>query len=752
MAAALAHEIIARSEGNPFFAEELLAAAGDRTGELPRGVRDLLLQRVTRLDRRTQDLLRVAAAAGRDVAYPLLCAVAELPERDVRESLRGAVEHGVLVADRASGGFRFRHALLAEAVYATILPGEREELHALLAEALARSTAAAPAELAPHWAAAGRPAEALVASVEAARQAEAVFGLAEALAHVERALELWDAVPSAAELVKVDLAELCSWAAELASQAGAAPRAVELGQRAIELAEEGDALRTARLYDRLGRYLHERGRTAAALSAFERVVELVPAQPPSAERAQALAGLAHGLMLEWRFDESLPICEQALALARAVGAHAVELPALLDLGRDLAYLGRADEGVGYQWRGLELAEESGDPRALLHAYTSLTDVLMMLGRPGESARVGQRGLEILRRYGIDSTVLVANFIEALLAIGDWDEADKVSTAALRAITANFPYMLLMIRADLELGRGNFDAARAHLEAALVTLREDRGQGVYDVFLAELALWEHRWLDADQATRRSLAMARTRQAAQLRIWFCAKALRVQAELAALARARRDTDAHRKWLARSGHLIAVARRDARDASATTPNATSWLALAEAEYERARGVPRPGLWSDAATAWDRVERPPLAAYCRWREAEALVAAGASRTDASVPLADAYAIAIRLGAKPLARELELLAQRARLDLAPPATRSDDGTQSVEQMLGLTRREAEVLTLVARGYTNREIAATLVISVKTASVHVSHILRKLGATNRLEAAAIAHHVAPATGQPELRT
>ena len=103
---------------------------------------------------------------------------------------------------RRRGSFRFRHALLAEAIYATILPGEREELHARLAEELARSGAAGAAELAPHWAAAGRTAEALVASVEAAREAEAVFGLAEALAHVERALTFWETVPNPAELVK----------------------------------------------------------------------------------------------------------------------------------------------------------------------------------------------------------------------------------------------------------------------------------------------------------------------------------------------------------------------------------------------------------------------------------------------------------------------------------------------------------------------------------------------------------------------
>src|SRR6266545_2071941 len=198
--AALTDAIVARSEGNPFFAEELLAAGGDQNGTLPRGLRDLLLQRVARLDPAAQGLLRLAAAAGRDVGYPLLHAAAALPEREVRESLRQAVEHGVLVAEQATGSFRFRHALLAEAVYATLLPGEREELHGRLAEELARSGAAAPAELAPHWAAAGRTKEALAASVEAARQAEAVFGLAEAHAHLERALRLWDAVPDAADL------------------------------------------------------------------------------------------------------------------------------------------------------------------------------------------------------------------------------------------------------------------------------------------------------------------------------------------------------------------------------------------------------------------------------------------------------------------------------------------------------------------------------------------------------------------------
>ena len=199
---ALADTIMTRSEGNPFFVEELLAAVGEEGAELPRGLRDLLLQRFARVDESTQGVLRLAAAAGREVGYPLLRDTAGLSERDLRESLRRAVEHGVLVAEPSTSGFRFRHALLAEAIYATILPGEREELHARLAEVLARSGTAGAAELAPHWAAAGRSTEALAASVDAAREAEAVFGLAEAKAHLERALTLWDAVPEAVELTQ----------------------------------------------------------------------------------------------------------------------------------------------------------------------------------------------------------------------------------------------------------------------------------------------------------------------------------------------------------------------------------------------------------------------------------------------------------------------------------------------------------------------------------------------------------------------
>jgi Bacterial regulatory proteins, luxR family len=219
------------------------------------------------------------------------------------------------------------------------------------------------------------------------------------------------------------------------------------------------------------------------------------------------------------------------------------------------------------------------------------------------------------------------------------------------------------------------------------------------------------------------------------------------LAAATRASRssDADAVRDQLTRAHNLLATTRRAAAEAAAVTPNAAGWCALAEAECERGRGVARPDLWAKAAAAWERLERPPVAAYCRWRQAEALVAAGASRAQASEPLREAHAVATRIGAK-------TAAPRAGATRGTGTARARPAGRGVAGWSAGPARDPRPDPargggpgLVARGFTNREIAATLVISVRTASVHVSHILRKLGAPNRLEAAAITHGLSAPT-------
>ncbi len=743
LATVTAEAIVARSEGNPFFAEELLTVAG--SGEYPRlplSLRDLLLHRISGLDRAALDLLRLASVVGRDVPYAALYKAAGAPEAVVRQSLRQAVERGILVAGPDSDAVQFRHSLLAEAVYTTVLPGEREDLHARVAAYLATIPDAPPAELARHWTAARRPVDALPASIEAARRAEWMSGLAEAHGHLERAIRLWDEVPAAAEVAGLELAEVCAWAAQLADHIGAAPRAVVLARRAIELTPDESWHRVALLHVRLGEYLHETAEDRAALDARERAVALTREHPGSSERAHALSSLAAGLMVAWRFAESLPMAREALAQARAVGAREAEVRALTVLGVDLVHGGHADEGIAIVEEALALAERTGDLIGLERAYVNLTDILTILGRQRAAARLGAIGTAAMRRHGVVSEVLTANHVEALLALGEWDEADRISSSALRAATASFPYMNPLLRADLETGRGDFDSARAHLDSARETMRADHGFGVFEAYVAELALWERRWSDAHQVLQEARERADSRRdRAAPRLVLCQGAPGPGRTGRPRPRPPRCR-ATASWIVMAQRVIADARRTAELAARVTPNAGGWLALAEAEYSRARGGTDPHLWNLAAVAWERLERPPLAAYCRWREAEALLEAGAARSEAAVPLRSAYAVATRMRAAPLAR---MSSSRWPGAGASTCGRHSDPSRRIRtwpRRWGLTPRETEVLSLIAQGCTNREIARTLVISEKTTGVHVTHILRKLDVPTRLQAAAIAHRVA----------
>ena len=170
---------------------------------------------------------------------------------------------------------------------------------------------------------------------------------------------------------------------------------------------------------------------------------------------------------------------------------------------------------------------------------------------------------------------------------------------------------------------------------------------------------------------------------------------------------------------------------------------VAVWEGERSRVEGRSDPTHWRQAATAWLALGRPYPAAYAQWRQAEALLASRAPQAQAAEPLRAAHAVAARLDAAPLRRELESLAQRGRIRLEPSADPvvPEPRPPSVAASLGLTRREAEVLALVAEGQTNRQIGQALFITPKTAGVHVSRILAKLGVTGRGEAAAVAHRL-----------
>ena len=161
------------------------------------------------------------------------------------------------------------------------------------------------------------------------------------------------------------------------------------------------------------------------------------------------------------------------------------------------------------------------------------------------------------------------------------------------MTANFPYMLLMNRADIEIGRGRFDDARAHSRPLMPRCARTAGRGSTTSTSPNWPFGSGGGRRPTKRFRVALARASSRQAAQLHVWFCAKGCR-SGRAAALARARRDADALRNWLGHSRHLVVLARQAAAEGSTVTPNAAGWLALAEAEYLRCRGDARPKVWS--------------------------------------------------------------------------------------------------------------------------------------------------------------
>jgi DNA-binding CsgD family transcriptional regulator len=755
--ASLLESIHARSGGNAFFAEELLVAAGeDGRTELPPTLRDVLLARIANLAEPTQEFLRVASAAGQRVDPSLLADAAGMDEPTVYEALRECVGRQVLVPDPKSGfeRYRFRHALLQEAVYDDLLPGERTRLHSAFArtlEARDAGTHAHAAELAYHWYAARDLPRALEAAVDAAEVAEARYAFPEATTQYELAIELWDQVPDAEVRAGADRIDV------LAALAGVArfyeaTRAVLHIQTAIRLVDEAaDPIRAGLLYERLGRYAWIAGQGDLALEGHRMAMQLIPAEPPSAARARAMAGLAQIMTLGARFAEARPLAEEALALARAVGARDIEGHALDTVGLVRAVAGEIEEGIADLGAALAIAEDLGILDDIGRAYANWYWVLDTAGRLEESVVIAERGVEVSGRLGLMrffGTHILCNAADALYRLGRWEEADRavaradhVGPLGVNAILAE------ELLGRLAMARGQFTEALEHLRPlAPLAERTIDVQFIVPVraSLAELALWDGRADDA--AAEVAAALRGIDFSPEIRIGeVYALGLRANADVAELARARRDATAEREAVAAGEGLLAGIRRrheeTVRERPVFTAQSDAWVTLCEAEATRLHRRPSPDAWVAAARAWTDRGRPYPGAYARWREAEAVLAARGDRAPAAAALRDALDTAEGLGAEPLAREILALAQRARLDLEPDTVEAEPAGSDPAAELGLTAREREVLGLVALGRTNRQIADELFITENTAGVHVSNILGKLGVPSRGEAAAVAYRL-----------
>ena len=762
-------ELFARAEGNPFFTEQLVAAAltpgaGGAEGGLrvpaglPGRLAELLTARADRCAGDARAVLAGLAVAGRPLTEAQLGDVTGLDAATVRDGLRELAAARLLaetpLADGgAGGGHRPRHALLAEAVADGLLPGERTALHERMARALARDPALA-AEAAGHWQAAGRPDEELPVRVAAAKAAERVFGYAQAAAHWQRAIELSQAKPDIAATAGHDLPRLYVRAIDALFRSGDSVNAGLVAAEAYgRFAGHADPATVAVVCHRAAIY-RTTDTPAAGLPQMEQALRLFEQVPPSADHAEALLDYAIFFLLfvERRPRAIVPALNRALEIAEAAGAS-VMMPRILSvMGWEALVCGQVKEGFATLKRAQGIARAVQDNPALVWLAQNESDALLKLAQFERAAEVAARGLEGARQAGLEAwdsaTTLATNAAEALLSMGRTAEAAELIDPLTTMPPGRDHWLAQVFRAEIDLLRGDIGAAALRWRQirafpAVISRVDFALESAQRA--AEAAVWAGRPGDALAEIRPLLAQYQVPDLTILcgrlltaGMWACA-------DLAEQARARHDEPAASAAVTAADGLAAWVEQMGGAPLADHP----WVATIpaeratwDAERTRLAGPSDPDAWAGAAKAWQVLGCPHRAGYAWWRQAQAQLDAGQPAAAAAGALRAAAAAAD--GHVPLLDQIRVLADRARIPLPPAATAAAVGAPAVPPPAevpvpyGLTGRELAVLRLLAAGRTNAQIGAELYISPKTAGVHISNILRKLGVSGRVQAAALA--------------
>ncbi|AJT64227.2 helix-turn-helix transcriptional regulator [Streptomyces chattanoogensis] len=771
--------VFKRSEGNAFFVEELARSIADGCLHgLSDPLRDLLLVRVEALPEDAQRVVRIVSEGGSTVEHELLAAVAGMPEDTLIEALRAAVGSNTLVPTQDGTGYRFRHALVREAVVDDLLPGERTRLNRRYAQALEANPSLVPADacatrLASYWYHAHDAAKALPAVLAASVQARRRHAYAEQLRLLDRALELWDDAPvEVRQSVRpVDYAEaypacgcneealrfldLLAEIAVAARLSGDGERAFTITKRALRaLREEHDPLREAWFLMQRSRLVQRTGR-GNGWADLGKAQELMSGLPPSSVHAAVMDRVAGWQVLHTPGPGTFTTAERAVELAQSVGDEEAELNSRVTLAGLRVDAGEVEGGLADFRTALERSMDRGYFSVIGRGHINLSSALEGVGRSREAVEVANRGVELTLRYGLKDTAswVAGNLAESLHSLGRWEEAGRASDDAGQ-LSQSRRSMALAVnrRAELDLDAGDLTAAERRLALAQESYGTHDPQPQHAIPMARhalrLAAGRGRLLDARGVLEQTLDAGfppGTARYAWPLLWSATAA---------------ESDARGLPAAEPGRAEVLAR--IRDAAGRLPCFSPvWAAYAlavDAELRRAEGREAPDAWAAAAGAFEPLERPHEHALACYRWAESLLHGTERATtglDGRTPreaavllLAQAHAAATTLGARPLAEEAELLAQRARIPLpgltatAAPSPAAEPRTPAAPaESLGLTRRERDVLRLVADGRSNRQIADALFISPKTASVHVSNILAKLGVSGRGEAGAVAHRL-----------
>ena len=747
--------IFARSEGNALFTEQLVGRDDVlplSASALPEDLRQLFDGRLRNVSPEGRSAAQVLAVAGRPLDAERLGDLTGLAADDLLRALRDLKTLRLLRVGAEHSLHALRHALLAEAVVADMLPVERAAVHRRLAMSQsALGGTGVAAEVAEHWRGAGLVEEELRWRVRAAREAEAIYAAEEASEHWLRAIELWDRAAEPAILAGIDVLDLYAAAEDALEHAGHSDRAGAIAEAAFaRFAAPTGGTETADLYRRLGYF---RGVSSAqqGLDALGQAVKLYEQLPPSRGLLLAYDAVRELLSSLGQHDEAARVTDRALAVSEVLNdpgirGHLLGARAMYDIaaGDPEAATQRVQEA----W---QIVAAEPDPHDKVYLAIFHTDILLKICAPcADVERAAAPGLQATADFGLDesfaTSTLRGNVFEALIESGDVARAKDLLEPVAAALPNPELRTVSRCLAHLDLLHGDPRSAHRRLaEIEELPFPSIESRTAVGVLHAELELWAG---DPHSAYDRVVELLRL-TAATTHSKFMGGALVIAARAAAdLTGRERGPGSPATTGARSIAALSELRAAMADDPLAQPrvpaDAAAMLASWDAEIARLRGESSAATWERAASAWDLLNRPHRAAHCRWREAEALLTERAGRGAAAAVLQLAASHARQH--TPLTTAIATLAQRARIELQKPIKPTDAPVPAPRTPFNLTEREVAVLRLVGEGRTNGEIGAALFISPKTASVHVTNILRKLGVATRVHAAAVAERAGLLSG------
>jgi DNA-binding CsgD family transcriptional regulator/tetratricopeptide (TPR) repeat protein len=761
------HAIVTRAEGNAFFAEELISATQMGGQALPDALADLLLVRLDRLDESSRNVVRAAAVAGRRVTHQLLSRVVTDPGPSLDLALRQAVESHVLVPSRADS-YAFRHALVAEAVYDDLLPGERVRLHAAYVGALrSGEVPGTAAELARHARAARDTPNAIRASIEAGDDAMVVGAPEEAARHYELALELLPQVgshgegaaatggrrspgnPAAGGSLEVDpdtdenaIVGLVLKTSDALIAAGDPYRSLKLiADHLGALSADVDSSARVRLLVALAAGTFLTDNDLDPLKITGEAMSLVPDVPPTPLRARVLTVHAKATAHRLGGQDASRFATEAHDMALSLGLPRVAAEAAMTLAQIDDLTGEAETARARLELLVTQARADGDVNAELRGLHQIGGLHFGRGEFGQALTAYQAAARRAREsgrpwapYGLDGRVIAG--ITAY-TVGDWEGALRAVDVAGQSPPPMAESLLAAVKLGVFAGRGESGAP----ELLEVTRPWWGRDGMTALLAGGAAIDVH----GDRHEIDAVLAVHDDVIDKLRHLWQGSTIWVQIRLSALVLGQLANHAARAGqlqlaeLGASGARFVAAAADVWDhqpmSGPARVEARAWRARVLAEHVRLRwltNVDAPTqdellvAWQESVAAFEQWGHVYESARSRARLAAVLRSVGnpeESRSHADAARSTARA----LGAEPLLAELRGLGGPARPASADAATRTT-----------LTAREREILGHVAQGRSNAEIGRQLFISAKTVSVHVSHLMAKLGAGGRTEAVALA--------------